>query len=384
MTHPRFALAALLVGLLFVFAGCGGDDDDDAAAPGDDDAADDDAGDDDAGDDDDAGGDGNEPVKPPQPLTPCCVAPWQPSAMEDPGLPASGAGPFAAAVLDREFVDAARDRTIPAEVFFPSDDGAVPSNAGAPYPVVAVTHGFSSTGDMVRAYGERLATWGYIAIVPDLPYTSFFDVFQVNHNESAADILFLMNTACCENDDPQSAFFERVDRWRLATAGHSLGGKLSVLAALLDGGPLAAAGIDPVDGAGPLGESENLPVLNPDRLPDLVVPTLYLGSEFGGVPVLGQACAPEEFNYERFWTNSPPPSTEILFQGAGHNDFVRFPFDFCPSGGADKERVQALAAEYVVAFLNTNLRGWERFREDYAGAGADADRDAGDVEWRTK
>ena len=377
----RIAILALAValGVCLACGGHGGDDDGIPAA--DDDLADDDAGGDDAGDDDTGSGR-------PHPYTPCCdVAPGD-VPIADPALPADGAGPYLAVRSDRTFVDAARGREIPAYVYFPSRDGLTPTDDGAPFPVVTVAHGFSESRGMMAMYGERLATWGYVAIVPQLPYTSVLQVMKMSHTQSAKDLLFLLNTACCEDEDVSSLFYGRVDRARLGAVGHSLGGKLSTLAAYLDGGVLAAAGLDPVDGAGPIDvgpDNPDFPTMVPDRVAALTIPTLYLGSELGGTPFLGQACAPTDQNYHQFWLYSPSPSVEIMLVGADHTDFVSpIPLDPCDIGTADPARVVALAEEYVTAFLNDRLRGWERFRDDYAGAGVDADQAAGAVVWERK
>lgn len=329
----------------------------------------------------------------PQPYTPCCQGMLEPTNLRDPNLPADGPGHFLFVKMARIFVDTERNRSIAADVIVPSDDGVSMAAAGAPYPVVVVAHGFSGFRDMVLPYAERLATWGYITITPQLPFTGFLDIFNISHLESALDVLFLLNAVCCESEtDPESLLYGKADGGRLAAVGHSLGGKLSVLASLLDGGLRAVVGLDPVDGAGPQGlfeDDPDFPDLVPELVPNLKIPTLYLGGTEGGSTAEWADCAPQGENYHQFWTYSPGPSVEIAFQGADHTDFLKSSwlvdlFDFCNVGTADPEVVKALALKYTVAFLNDSLLGWERYREEYAGTGAEADRESGHVTWQEK
>lgn len=327
----------------------------------------------------------------PRPYTPCCKADREPVPLSDPGVPPAGAGPFRFVRLQRTFQDTERSRAIQADVFIPSSDGFSPATGGAPYPLVAVVHGFSGSKDLMTTYGERLATWGYVALVPTLPYSSFLDVLRLSHLESARGVLFLLDSVCCETGEESSTFFGLVDRSRLGCLGHSLGGKLCALAALMDGSIRAVAGLDPVDGADPAGLLEgdpDFPDLAPALLPDLTIPTLYLG---GTEPesVLWLECAPRSQNFHAFWLASPSPAVEIEIRGADHTDFVDQSFLFrlldpCNTGTADERAVKDLARKYVVAFFQDRLRGWERFRSDYAGSGAEGDAALALVTWQAK
>lgn len=327
----------------------------------------------------------------PRPYTPCCKAERVPSPGSDPGLPSDGPGPFRFVKMQRYFEELERSRSIRVDVFFPSSDGFSPRYEGAPYPLVAVVHGFSGSKELMTSYGERLATWGYVAMVPTLPYSSFLDVFRLSHVESARDVLFLLNAVCCETEHEGSIFSGLVDRTRLGCLGHSLGGKLCALSALMDGSIRAVVGLDPVDGADPAGLLEgnpDFPDLAPDLLPDLGIPSLYLG---GTEPesVLGLECAPRSQNYHAFWLASPSPTFEIEIRGADHTDFVDQSLLFrlldpCDTGTADETTVKALARKYVLAFFQDRLRGWGRFRSDYGGPGVEADAALGQVSWQAK
>ncbi len=327
----------------------------------------------------------------PRPYTPCCKSEGGPVSLSDPELPPIGPGPFRFVKIQRTFEDAERSRLIRTDLFLPSADGLSPGHDGAPYPLVAVIHGFSGSKDLMTSYGERLATWGYVALVPTLPYSSFLDVLRLSHVESARDVLFVLNTLCCETGQEGSTFSGLVDRSRLGCLGHSLGGKLCAMAALMDGSIRAVAGLDPVDGADPAGlldGNPDFPDLAPSLLPDLGIPSLYLG---GTEPdsVLGLECAPRSQNFQTFWLASAPPAVEIEIQGADHTDFVDQSLLFrlldpCNTGRADEKTVKDLARKYVVAFFQDRLRGWDRFRADYAGPGVEADAAQGLVTWRAK
>jgi len=395
MTKRSWLPLVLLAALLLTIAACSSSDDDDDNDAADDDAADDDdvadddtGDDDDDDDDDDLSDDDDDDDSAPHPYTPCCDVAAEALNLTDAGLPADGDGQYQYVQQARTFIDAEREREIDADVFLPSLEGQTPTDQGRPFAVVLVVHGFSGTKSMVREYAQRLATWGYIAIAPQLPFTNPVALLKISHTESTKDLLFILNTICCEHEQSDSVFYGRVDRARLGAVGHSMGGKLSINASLLDGALGAVAGLDPVDGAGPIPigpDDPDFPDLTPDRVGALTIPTLYLGGEVSGTPVLGQACAPTEENYHEFFTYSPSPAVEVKFLGADHTDFVaQFPLDPCNIGTADHQRVKRLAKKYTVSFLNYYLRGWSRFAGEFAGSGIDADQTAGDVTWQQK
>ena len=344
-----------------------------------------DSDDDDDNDDNNNDNDDND-TGPEHPYTPCCDVDLDEVVMTDPELPASGKGPFEFVIKQRQFIDPERDRSIKANIIFPSEDGENIAESGAPFPVVIVSHGFSGFIATVRPYGERLAQWGYIAIVPQLPFTSPLDLFKISHVESARDLLFILNTVCCEHNEIDSIFHERIDRARLGAVGHSMGGKISLLASLFDPALKAVMGLDPVDDSGPIEMNpEEFPSLTPELVSELQVPTLFLGGSESGIEVLGQACAPVDENYHEYWLFSPSPSVEITFVGADHTDFIEpMPLDICDVGYADHIIVKDLAKEYAVAFFNDKLRGWENYRENFAGTGVQTDEQNGLVTWQQK
>ncbi len=309
-----------------------------------------------------------------QPFTPCCQLERQSSSPMDPDLPVDGAGPFTSFSIEKIFFDQQRNRTIRADIEMPSEDGLTVAVSWAPYPAILVVHGFSGSKELMRGYAQRLASWGYVAISPQLPYSGIVDVLfnvkKFSHRESAIDLLFILNSLCCESNDPSSILYRRIDTSRLAAAGHSMGGKLCVLASLFDDSLRAIVGIDPVDGAGPqlpppfedLFKGPEFPDLAPEQLPGLKVPTLYLGGTEGKKKRLGQACAPEDQNYHQFWLYSPSPSVEITFVGADHTDFLEHSLLFdlldpCNLGTADYRKVRSLSFKYTIAFFNHVMRG---------------------------
>ncbi|MCB9479888.1 MAG: alpha/beta hydrolase [Deltaproteobacteria bacterium] len=389
-------LTILLVMPVALAPACTGDDDDDASdddAVGDDDTdddtsdddtSDDDTSDDDTSDDDTSDDDDDDDTGPGRPYTPACAGASGPPSFAEPDLPADGEGPFAVGESEMTFTDESRDREINTTIYMPQPKSA----AAGPYPVVVISHGFTSFRSTVVPYGERLATWGYIAIVPQLPYTNFLQIGKVNHTESAKDILFLLNSACAASDESSGLFAGKVDKARLATLGHSLGGKLSILAALLDEGVAAVAGLDPVDGAGPIDsdDAERFPDASERVADEMRIPSLYLGGTKGKEPATGnQACAPEDDNYLTFYGAAPTPTEQITFIGANHTDFISpIPLDPCNLGDADEETVMARSMEYVTAFFNHRLLGFDDYAADYAGTGIDQDVTDGIVTYSVK
>jgi hypothetical protein len=87
-----------------------------------------------------------------------------------------------------------------------------------------------------------------------------------------------------------------------------------------------------------------------------------------------------------------PPAQKVNVINAGHMDFVDFDgtvfsalgrFYVCPGGSDQPAEVQALAARYLVSWVNLHLQGEEAFREYVDGADSAEDVAAGRV-WITR
>lgn len=167
-------------------------------------------------------------------------------------LPPGERGPFGVAVLDTEWTDTERDRTLPVTVWYPTEaeDGdpftyqiaipgglsyAQPSGAldgaeaavGA-YPVIVFSHGNSSFRAQSYFLTEHLATRGFVVVAADHvgndTATYDEDEWVASAIERPRDVSALIDAAEAWNDDASHPLTGRFDLERVGVAGHSYGG----------------------------------------------------------------------------------------------------------------------------------------------------------------
>jgi predicted dienelactone hydrolase len=106
-------------------------------------------------------------------------APAQPGAGPGSGIaPAAGPadlyksrpGPFAVTIIDRDWRDQVRDRTVPVRIYLPRRAGAGPSaEHDERHPLIVFSHGLGANRAMYRYFAEHLASHGYVVILPSHP-----------------------------------------------------------------------------------------------------------------------------------------------------------------------------------------------------------------------
>jgi predicted dienelactone hydrolase len=148
-------------------------------------------------------------------------------------LAASGAlAQYPVATADATFNDPDRqDRPVPCDLYYPADQ------SGAPYPVVAVGHGFVMDSDLYSWIGERLAGAGFVTAIPRTGGELFPD-----HAVFAADLAFATRALVDAGQDPGSILFGLTASTR-GVLGHSMGGGAGLLAAAGDPGIGAVASL---------------------------------------------------------------------------------------------------------------------------------------------
>ena len=256
-----------------------------------------------------------------------------------------------------------------------------------PFPLITFTHGFQLAPADYVSYGEHLASWGYIALLPQLPGGLLGGPTHV-------DLKHYLGALLDWAEEDESVLQSKVDLDRIALAGHSMGGKISLLLATEDPRPLAVFGVDPVDAAGgpmPV-DNADFPSVTPQLMGDIVVPLVLLGETTNGSSdgaLLGQSCAPSEDNFQAYFEHAESPALEIDVLGASHMSFLDDPdcglaCFVCPKGSDDPATSRMLAQRYMVAFFNMVLRGDEGYRAYLTGEQMAADVDAGLVATQTK
>ena len=164
-----------------------------------------------------------------------------------------------------------------------------------------------------------------------------------------------------------------LDLSRVGLAGHSRGGKASLIAAELglNGQVHAWFGLDPVDSsilAGGVQARDHLDALN--------IPTAFLGAS------VSTCCSPSGDNYRVLYAGTPAPSLAITAVGASHTQFedqaACAQCNLCaPLGTANAAVVLDYTVRYLTAFFARELLGDTRVGLTLDGAGAALDESAG-------
>ena len=270
------------------------------------------------------------------------------------GRPATGSpspdatGAYEVDAFQAELHDEVSDRSLEVLVLSPlAADGPLQSR-----PFVIFSHGFLLAPTRYRSYGERLASHGFVVALPALPMS----LLGTAHSQLARDVRFVVDEMLRLAGDPEHPLFGRIDPTRVGLAGHSLGGKLSLLEAVEDKRIRAVGVLDPVDSGNPLlDDPERYPSVAPELMPEVSVPLLFVGAELGSVLVAVTPCAPEDENYQRFYEAANLPAIEITQLGVGHSQYVdgadRDSYDPCARGDVPSSWVRESSASYLTAFF---------------------------------
>ena len=240
-------------------------------------------------------------------------------------------GAFAVALTTASIPGAAPGRTLTASIYAPA--------SGTARPLVIVSPGFQMERTQYASYARHLATWGFVVVLADYADRSFF----AEHTKLAGDVSAVIDWALAQ---PALA----IDTQKIAVAGHSLGGKLGVLAASNDARIRAIVAWDPVDSA------------NPSVVPDKpITAALAVIGETTNASGGGMPCAPAAENYEQFYAAASTPSISITITGADHMDWVDDPScgfcGFCAPGSVDPALVRTVTRRLDVAWLRRILDG---------------------------
>lgn len=237
--------------------------------------------------------------------------------------------------------------TVTATVCSPSADGGATPVAG-PSPLVVLSPGFQLPRSQYRSACEHLASWDYLVILQTYSQSGF----SIDHETLAGDVGRILDWALGAG----SGLAGRVDADRIAAAGHSLGGKVSILAAVLDARIGAVIGWDPVDA--------NSPSVTPEMMDELDVPFAVIGetldAEGGFMP-----CAPAADNYQQYfeYACAAPAALEVTVADADHMDWVDdrsscgITCQFCAEGTTDDATTRAITRRVTTAWLELHLRG---------------------------
>ena len=245
----------------------------------------------------------------------------------------------------------------------------------APYPGIAIAHGFSMFGLINMALGhegdaEHLASWGYVVAVPVLPDDA---------EGRAGDIQDVLSVLEIETQTPDSFLYQMVDADRLALVGHSFGGATVLAVAARDSRVKAVLSMDPVYHQGGPFSGEEPAFWDPEAEgPRIQAPTCILGAPASN-------CNSEADYEEIYPVVGAAHKASLFIVGASHCDFMDPGYGACSlvcEGDTDPARTQ-LAQKYTTAWLNYYLHSDVRSYEYVYGGEAEADVAAGriDAQW---
>jgi len=137
----------------------------------------------------------------------------------------------------------------------------------------------------------------------------------------------------------------------IGVAGHSMGGKASIMAALADPRFRAVVAIDP--------DENGYTHVARGPIATLRTPLLVVGAEVAYKAF--RLCATKDGNYRSFFTHAPPGTIELTLLGADHVQVMDAPntpgMGICRVGKVDSTKVRMLSRAATVAFFERHLLG---------------------------
>jgi hypothetical protein len=243
-------------------------------------------------------------------------------------------------------------------------------DAPGPHPVVSLSPGLLQPASAYVPFAKRLASWGIVVVMRDDPGP------LTNTASVEADIGYVVSTWLAdENVKKSSPLGDKVDLAHVGLAGHSRGGKASLLAAENEakGKVKAWFGLDPVDSTIP-GDNTHAR----DSLATVGIPIGMIGAE------VASSCSPAADTFAAYYAAAVTPVVLVKALGAGHTQLedpaACNACGLCsPAGTADGDVVLAYSVRYLTAFFARELLGDASVGAAFAGAGAAADTAAGRV-----
>lgn len=91
------------------------------------------------------------------------------------------AGPFTVKVIDEDWRDAARDRTLPVRIYMPQRPAGAQARPSAPpekFPVIVFSHGLWGSRMNYGYFGQHMASHGYLVVAPTHPGSDTADLLR--------------------------------------------------------------------------------------------------------------------------------------------------------------------------------------------------------------
>jgi dienelactone hydrolase len=211
-----------------------------------------------------------------------------------------------------------------------------PERQAGPLPAVVFLPARSAPEWQYESYGRALASHGFVVAM-----RGYYGFFRTDP-ELAADARRLAAWLVQKR---------LADPAHIGLAGHSMGGKSAILAALDDPRFAAVVAIDPDENGYTQVARGPIAALKP--------PLLVLGMELAYKAF--RMCATPDGNYRSFFPHAPPGTVELTLLGADHVQVMDKPDEpgmgICRVGTAPSERVRTLARGATVRFFERYLLG---------------------------
>ncbi len=225
---------------------------------------------------------------------------------------------------------ATSDHTVAATIYTPSPSAKA---------LVVISPGYQMARAQYASYAHHLATWGFVVVLTDYADSGFFADHQAMANDVGAVVTYALANLGIDAD-------------KIALAGHSLGGDISVLAASGDPRVKAVVGWDPVDASSPS--------VVPEKMASFTAKLAVVGETTDGSGGF-MPCAPTADNFTQFYASAPAPAYQLTVAGADHMDWVddgTCAFcTLCTAGTAPPELAHTVTRRLNVAWLRTQLLG---------------------------
>jgi dienelactone hydrolase len=242
----------------------------------------------------------------------------------------------------------------------------VPDGTG-PFPVVVLSAGAQQPAAAYAPYATRLASWGIASVLRDDPGL-FADAAGL-----VLDVSYTVTDWLAAQNAAAGTLHGKLDTTKIGLAGHSRGGRVSLLSAEADakGKIRGVFGLDTVDDRAPYCRT---------TIATVGVPIALLGETTDSG---ANDCAPNGQNYAMLYEMAASPAVAITLVHADHTMFQdqsQCVFcSFCTKGTADPQATLATSVRYLTAFFARELLGDSSVGAAFDGAGASIDVAAGAI-----
>jgi dienelactone hydrolase len=221
-------------------------------------------------------------------------------------------------------------------IYYPESSGFIPQSA-VPCPLIVFGHGFQMGIDRYYSYGEHLASWGFVVVIPTISNP----LLVPEHYTRAHSMVDAARFAASLNDSTGDVFYQKLETSKWGFAGHSMGGGIALLASdTFDLGDTLRAVVS-------VASPQTTPATNPQNL---YVPKMILT---GGVDNI----APWNEVRTACWSGSPPPGCFAVITGANHGYFMDYSY-FWENGGTatiTREQQQRTTKKFMTAYFERYL-----------------------------